>query len=141
MELLRSHNAIVREQIREHQGHEVKSWGDAFMVVFANPRRALQCAIEVQRAMATHNEGAEEPVRVRIGLHTGEAVQEAEDFYGRHVNLTSRIANQATGGEILVSSLLKELTASDGGFAFGEGREVALKGVPGEQQVFQVEWE
>ena len=146
MELLRSHNAIVREQVQRHQGHEVKSWGDAFMVVFANPRRALQCAVEIQRAMARHNESAEEAVRVRIGLHTGEAVQEADpdgraDFYGRHVNLTSRIANQATGGEILVSSLLKEQTESGGDFAFGEERQVTLKGLSGTQRVFSVGWE
>ena len=111
----------------------------AFMVVFSNPRRALQCAIDIQRAMAAHNESAEEPVRVRIGLHTGETVQEAEDFYGRHVNLTSRIANAAEGGEILVSSLLRELTESAGDIAFGGERDVELKGL-GEQRVFAVGW-
>lgn len=55
--------------------------------------------------------------------------------------LTSRIANHATGGEILVSALLKELTESGGDIRFGEGREVELKGLVGLNRVYQVGWE
>ena len=79
-------------------------------------------------------------MRIRIGLHTGEAIKEADDFYGRHVILASRIADEANGGEILVSSLLKELTDSAGDLAFGEAREVELKGLSGTQRVFSVAW-
>jgi len=77
---------------------------------------------------------------VRIGMHTGEAIKEADDFYGRNVILAARIAGEAQGGEILVSSLLKELTESAGDIAFGEGREVELKGLAGRHRVFQVAW-
>ena len=122
-------------------GFEVKSQGDGFMVAFGSARRALQCAIAIQRVFAEHNGVAEEPVHVRIGLHTGEAIKEADDFYGHHVNLAARIADQARGGEILVSSLLKELTDSAGEFAFGEGRDVALKGLTGSQRVYAVGWQ
>lgn len=62
-------------------------------------------------------------------------------MYGRHVVLASRIADEAQGGEILVSSLLKELTESAGDIRFGEGREVELKGLSGGQRVFIVAWE
>ncbi|MGB6837451.1 MAG: hypothetical protein WBF66_07085 [Dehalococcoidia bacterium] len=55
--------------------------------------------------------------------------------------LASRIADEAQGGEILVSSLLKELTESAGDIRFGEGREVELKGLSGGQRVFIVAWE
>ena len=110
------------------------------MVAFGSARKALQCAIAIQRAFAKHNESAEEPVRIRIGLHTGEAIREANDFYGRHVNLASRIADEAKGGEILVSSLLRELTESGGDIAFGDGRELQLKGLSGTQRVFSVGW-
>ncbi len=140
MELLRAHNAIVREQLKAHQGYEVKTEGDGFMVAFGSARRALQCAIAIQRSFAQHNESAEEPLRVRIGLHTGEAIKEADDFYGRHVNLASRVAGQAQGGEILVSSLLKELTDSAGDLVFGDAREVQLKGLSARQTVFSVDW-
>jgi class 3 adenylate cyclase len=77
---------------------------------------------------------------LRIGLHTGEVMREADDFFGRHVILASRIAAQARGGQILVSSLLKELTESTGEFRFSEERQVALKGLAGTQQVVAVEW-
>ena len=95
----------------------------------------------IQRAFAAHNkEHPEEPVLVRIGLHTGEFIQEMEDFFGKNVILASRIADQAQGGEILVSSLLKELTDSAGDIQFGEVQEVELKGLAGLNRVYQVEW-
>jgi len=189
LELLREHNAIVRKQVKAHGGFEVKSEGDGFMLAFQSARRALQCAIDIQRAFAERNaslpahpvaegdspgrepaslpahpepvEGRAEPtppahasassaradrsvdaepIRVRIGLHTGEAIKEGDDFFGKHVNLAARVAGQAQGGEILVSSLLKELTESAGEFTFGDGRAVSLKGLKGKRSVFQVVW-
>jgi class 3 adenylate cyclase len=105
--------------------------GDGFMLAFGSARRALQCAADIQRAFAERNESAEEPIRVRIGLHTGEAIKEADDFYGKNVILAARIAGQAQGGEILVSSLLKELTESAGDIAFGEGAGGGAEGARG----------
>ena len=78
---------------------------------------------------------------MRIGLHTGEAIKEGDDFFGKHVNLAARVAGQAQGGEILVSSLLKELTESAGEFTFGDGRAVGLKGISGKHRLFDVVWE
>jgi class 3 adenylate cyclase/DNA polymerase III delta prime subunit len=141
LELLRGHNAIVRKRVATHEGFEVKAEGDGFMLAFRSARQALDCAIDVQRAFAERNEATDEPIRVRVGLHTGEVIKEADDFYGRNVILAARIAAQAKGGEILVSSLLKELTESAVGVAFGEGREVELKGLTGSHKVFEVAWE
>ncbi len=140
LELLRAHKALVGEQVHAHGGFEVKSEGDGFMVAFGSARRALHCAIAIQRAMARSNERAEEPLSVRVGLHTGEVIKEADDFYGRHVNLASRIANEARGGEILVSSLLKDLADNAGDIRFGEPRELELKGFAGTYRVFSVLW-
>ncbi|MCH8814974.1 MAG: protein kinase [Chloroflexi bacterium] len=140
MEVLREHNAIVREQLAAHDGFEVKSEGDGFMLAFQSARKALQCAIGMQRAFDTRNDSASEPILVRMGLHTGEVIKEGNDFFGKHVNLAARIAGQASGGEILVSSLLRELTASGGDINFGEGREVELKGLSGTQQIYTVGW-
>src|SRR3990170_2444716 len=95
LELLREHNAIVRKQVKSHGGFEVKSEGDGFMLAFQSARRALQCAIDIQRGFAASNEKAEEPVKVRIGLHTGEAIKEGDDFFGKHVNLAARVAGEA----------------------------------------------
>jgi len=141
MEVLREHNAIVREQLAAHEGFEVKSEGDGFMLAFQSARKALECAIETQKAFATRAESSDQPITVRMGLHTGEMIKEGDDFFGKHVNLAARIAGQASGGEILVSSLLRELTASGGDIAFGEPREVELKGLSGAHHVYAVSWQ
>jgi len=119
----------------------VKTQGDGFMIAFASARRALGCAVAIQRAMAAYDEHAEAPVRLRIGLHTGEATREGYDFFGRSVIVAARIAAAARGGEILVSSLVRELTGGAKEFAFDGGRELELKGLSGLQRAFAVEWE
>lgn len=75
---------------------------------------------------------------MRIGLHTGEAIKAADDFFGKSVILAARIASQALGEQILVSSLLKPLVESGREFGFGDGREVELKGLTGAHRVFEV---
>ena len=139
-EILHTHCAIVREQIAVHGGFEVKAQGDGFMIAFASARRALRCAIAIQRAMAAYDEHAEAPVRLRIGLHTGEATQEGYDFFGRSVIVAARIAAAARSEEILVSSMVRELAGGAEEFAFDGGREVELKGLTGVQRVFVLEW-
>ncbi|MEO7665790.1 MAG: adenylate/guanylate cyclase domain-containing protein, partial [Dehalococcoidia bacterium] len=84
--------------------------------------------------------GAGVEIRVRMGLHTGEVIKEGDDFFGKHVNLAARVAGKATGGEILASSLLRELTASGGDIAFGDPRTVEFKGLTGEHQVWPITW-
>jgi class 3 adenylate cyclase len=141
LEVLRDHNAVFRQHLRAHGGYEVKNQGDGFMLVFPDPCEALRCAIEVQRAFeeraAAH---PEERVRVRMGLHTGAAIAEEGDFFGRNVILAARIAAQAHGREILVSEALREVAAADG-LDFDEGREIELKGLAGRHRVFRAEWE
>jgi class 3 adenylate cyclase len=141
LHLLRAHNAIVREQVAMHGGFEVKSQGDGFMLAFASARRALLCAVAMQRAFAAYSaQHSAEAIRVRIGLHTGEAIKEADDFFGKNVILAARIAAQAHGGEILASSLVKQLTESAGDVRFDAGREVTLKGLSGTYTVHTIRW-
>jgi class 3 adenylate cyclase len=141
IELLRMHNSIVREQLALQGGFEVKSSGDGFMVAFSSARRGVACAVGIQRALAKHAATQpEDAIRVRIGLHTGEAIAEEGDFYGRHVNFAARVGAAADGGEILISSLLKELTASSREFDFGPSRSVQLKGLAGTHDVYPVLW-
>ncbi len=115
--------------------------GDGFMLAFGSALDGLRCAIGMQHAFAERNTQAHETIHVRIGLHTGEAIKEADDFFGSHVNLAARVGGAATGDEILVSGLLKALTESAGEFAFDEGCEVELKGINGPQRVHAVAWQ
>ncbi len=64
----------------------------------ASVTKALECAISMQRAFAEHNEAAEEPIRVRIGLNAGEPIAEDDDLFGTAVNLAARICSQAEAG-------------------------------------------
>jgi class 3 adenylate cyclase len=137
--LLRKHNTLIREQLQAHEGYEVKTMGDGFMVAFQSAKKGLDCAIAIQRAFDGHNAADGEHVRVRIGLHAGETIKDGDDFYGKNVILASRVAGKAVGGEILVSSLLRQLVESSVGAAmFGEPREVELKGLSGTHTVYAV---
>jgi len=139
MEVLREHNAIVREQIAAFTGFEVKSEGDGFMVAFQSAGKALECAAAIQTSLAKRNENASEPVRVRMGLHAGEVIKEGEDFFGRNVIMAARVASQANGGEILASSVVKALLAGSE-VPWGAQRTVELKGLSGEHEIWAVDW-
>ena len=137
--LLRTHHGIVRDQVHEHGGYEVKAQGDGFMIAFAGARRAVQCARAIQRAIdARLGEHPDGPIRLRIGLHTGEAIRDQADFYGKNVALAARITDRARGGEILVSSVVKQLTESAGDIRFDDRREIELGGLAGTHTVYSV---
>ena len=141
-ELLREHYRLVRDEIAQHGGFEVKVHGDGFMIAFSSASRALRCAQAIQRSQKKWNdEHPAEPLRVRMGLHTGEAIRDADDFLGTTVNLASRIADAARGDEILVSGLLRELCISSGEFEFDRGTEVELKGISQPHRVYLVRYE
>jgi class 3 adenylate cyclase len=138
-EVLRAHESIVRENLKAHGGSEVKTMGDGFMASFSSATGALECAIAMQRAFAAHNESADEPIRVRIGLNAGEPIAEQEDLFGTAVNLAARIAGKAEGGEILVANVVRELAAGKG-FLFSDRGEVALRGFEDPVRLFEVRW-
>jgi class 3 adenylate cyclase len=140
--IVRLHNEIIREQVALHKGAEVKTTGDGFMIAFSSARRALQCAIAIQRALAAYcAENSSDPICVKMGLHAGEAIRESNDFFGKAVILASRIADLARAGEILVSSTLRDLTESAGDLHFAEVQKVELKGFSGTYQICRAIWE
>jgi class 3 adenylate cyclase len=135
-EVLRRHRAIVRAAVKAHRGLEVKSQGDGFMLAFSDAPSAVSCAASIQRAIAAQDFWGEE-VKVRIGVHTGEVIAEADDFFGRTVILAARVADCARGGEVLVTG---EVHESVPGASFGEGRQVCLKGIRGTRTVYSAFW-
>jgi len=139
MDILREHNGIIRQRIASSGGHEIKAQGDGFMVAFGGASSALQCAIGIQGDFATRNRLKPDlPVQVRLGLHAGEAIRDGNDFLGGAVILAARIAQQAKGGEILVSSVLKDLCDLSGEFRFEQGRDLHLKGLSESRRVYSV---
>ena len=137
---LRAHQALVRREVEAHGGIEVTCQGDGFMLAFDGARRALRAAVAIQRALEADQAQADGPMRVRMGLHTGEAIREDEDLFGRTVIVAARIAAAAQGGEILISSVLRQLSDGSGEFAYGPPREEVLKGLPGVHELYPVTW-
>lgn len=142
MDLLNVHNRIVRHHVDQHHGTEVKAQGDGFMLTFPSARAAAQAMIELQRSLSTHaRSNPMSALRVRVGIHTGEAIiGDRGDLFGRHVVMAARIANQAVGGEILVSSLVREIIDSRTDLHFGQPRGVELKGLTGTHTVHPLLW-
>ena len=140
MELLAIHNTIVRAQLDEHGGYEVKSQGDGFMVAFPTARQAVMCAIDIQRALLRRSARSDFPIRVRIGVHTGEAIHRQGDFFGRSVVLAARIAAHAQGGDILISALVRDLVAERGDIELRDAGQAEFKGLDGRHRLFEVAW-
>jgi predicted ATPase/class 3 adenylate cyclase len=105
------HAAIVRQAIAEGGGVEVSTEGDSFFVAFASPARAVRAAVAAQRGLAGHDWSPAPPVRVRMGLHTGEGVLGGDNYVGLDVNRAARIAAAGHGGQILVSDATRGLVA------------------------------
>lgn len=141
-DLLAIHDSIVRNNLLRHDGREVKSQGDGFMLTFRSARRAVNFAVDAQQAMARWSQDhPEESVRIRIGMHTGEAmVSPTGDLFGKHVIVAARIAALAAAGEILVSGLVVEITSNRNDLRFGPPREVELKGIEGTYTVHPLDW-
>ena len=103
------HAAIVRRAIGEGGGVEVGTEGDSFFAAFASPVGAVQAAVAAQRGLAGHPWPAGFPVRVRMGVHTGEGVRGGDDYVGIDVNRAARIAVAAHGGQVIVSGATRAL--------------------------------
>lgn len=134
--LLIKHNEIVRSRTEVAGGSVVKSQGDGFMLAFPSARRAVECAMSIQQDVSAFDAR----VKVRMGLHTGEPIRQADDFYGRDVSYAARIGSAASGREILVSSLVKSLVEPSGSVSFEGPRQLELKGFDGPQAVYAVRW-
>lgn len=135
-ELVREHNEIVRSALREHEGKEVKHTGDGIMASFHSASRAIDCAVAIQLAVA---ECKEPDLKVHIGLNAGEPVVEDEDLYGTAVQLARRICDRAEPGQILVSNVVRELSAGKG-FLFADSGDVELKGFEDAVRLYEVGW-
>ena len=137
LDLLRRHNAVIEDATATHGGTVVETQGDGSMLAFSSARRAVACAQVIQSGIAEAFAEDSPPIRVRIGIHTGDALHEADRFFGTTVHYATRVASHALGGEVLVSNLVRELVAGPG-VEFLETREVELKGLEGSHRLFAV---
>lgn len=104
LEVLESHNEMLRPIFAKHGGTEIKTIGDSFLVEFASALAATECAVEIQGRLAGNNRNAKDPpVMVRIGVHLGDVIRRGNDIFGDAVNIASRIQPLAEPGGICLS--------------------------------------
>src|SRR5215471_13005490 len=140
--VLAEHRRLFRAAIAGQGGHEVDTQGDAFFVAFAGAKQAVLCALEVQRALAGHEWPAGASVRVRIGIHTGNAVPAEGVYTGLAVHRAARICAAACGGQVLVSqatqTIIEDEEEEEPGFTLMDLGERKLKDLDRAVRLFQL---
>jgi class 3 adenylate cyclase len=130
-DLLDRHNRTVRAQLDRSGGREIDNAGDGFLAAFEVPVQGVRCAMAIRDAVG------ELGLAVRAGLHTGECERIGSNLVGIAVHVGARIAAQAGAGQILVSAIVRDLTAGSG-IGFVEHGVTSLKGVPGDWRLYEV---
>jgi adenylate cyclase len=134
--LQRDHHALVGQLVAHHDGQVVKFENDGFLASFASSHAGLHAAVELQRTFTGSRDNPS--LALRVGVHSGFVIADPDKLLGRNVVLTARIAAQARGGEILVSSALKKYTETDPSFHFEPRGEYHFKGLLGEHEIYIV---
>jgi len=138
--MMRDHHLLVERLLAHHDGQVMKFQDDGFFASFNSAHGGLYAAIELQRTFTGLSSALPHDLALRVGLHSGFVIANPEQLLGRNVVLAARIAAQAKGGEILVSSTLKQYTESDPTFSYEERGEHHFKGVLGEHMLYAVPW-
>ena len=140
MELLRIHDAVVRDALAALKGREVKHTGDGIMASFVSAAAAVRCAAQIQRELAQRTrEQNNHQLKVRIGGAAGEPVERGSDIFGSTVQLAARLCSHAEPEQIVVSSVVADLCIGKG-LMFRPLGEVSLKGFDQRVHIHAVEW-
>ncbi len=139
-QVVRAHNRIIREALKRCSGTEVKHTGDGIMASFSNSSNAVEAAIDIQIGAEVHNQNnLELPLKIKIGINTGEPIAEDDDLFGSTIQLAARIVDKARADQIFVSEVVrgicvgKDLTFENrGGFH--------MKGFDDDQVLYEVVW-
>jgi class 3 adenylate cyclase len=136
------HNRMLFPIIRKFKGRIIKTIGDSIMAAFRKPEYALRAAVAIQQVMTRERQRDETfDIRIRIGIHTGEAIVEKKDVFGDIVNVASRVESQCSGNEILVSQVTVAHIGDDSIFIFKPRGSFIPKGKQKELNVYCCDWE
>ncbi len=139
-QVVRTHNAIVRNALAAYHGREVKHTGDGIMAVFSNAANAVASTMVIQQELSKHNgtQGSL-PVKVRIGLNAGAAVQEEDDFFGTTVQLSARVCDKADADQIFITQSVRDLVTGHS-IQFRDAGNFDMKGIEKPVPVYEVVW-
>ena len=134
------HNRLIYPVIRRHRGKVIKHIGDAIMASFRSPANALKAAIGIQQILEERRQQDKNfRLKVRIGVHTGEALVENKDVFGDTVNLAARLERCARGDEICVSSDTAERLSKEH-FGLVKTGSILPKGKRSKVEIYNCEW-
>ena len=137
-DLVRWHDQVLRSSFAENRGQEVDNAGDGFFVAFESGQEAINCAVEIQRALKNHRRDHGFAPRVRIGIHRADASESGASYRGKGVHAAARIAAAATGGQIICSV---ESVPQDPRVPLTGPRDLSLKGLESPVQVVEIDWD
>ena len=138
-EIMKAYETIIDEKVGQHAGRRIKGLGDGFMISFGSARHGVECGLDIQQAIAEYSkQNPERKLRIRIGVNTGEVVEEGGDIFGAAVNVAARVAGKAKGGEILVSEIVRQLVGPIAEMKFEFRGRYKLKGFPDRWRLHQV---
>ena len=130
---------IVDEDVAAHDGELVEMRGDEALVVFTSARQAIRAAVDLQAQFQEAARDFDIPLRVGIGIDSGEAVQlEDGSFRGAALNVAARLCGRASGGEVIISDSTSRLAGRLGGLHYSDGGRVRLKNIPEPIHVYKV---
>ena len=140
--LFSEHDRLLRETIAAHDGHDQgAALGDGFVAVFSSTKRAVACAMGIQVALDAFNRSNPGPrLRVRIGLHAGEVAWRDGQLSGEAVHAAARVCAAASGGQVLVSDVTRQLAGTIPDVTFRDAGEFQLKGFPQPWRLWEVIW-
>jgi adenylate cyclase len=140
LELLDEHRALLRPAFLKHQGQEVKTIGDGFLVEFASAVAAVNCAVELQEALARRNLGApaDRELQVRIGIHLGDVLRRGDDIVGDGVNIAARVEPLADPGGIAITQQVFDQVYNKIPESLARIRKVELKNIQRPVEVYRI---
>lgn len=140
LNLIHIHNLLTRNELKRFDGNEIKHTGDGIMSSFLNCEDAISCAIQIQISFNKHNENnPTELLNLKIGLSAGEPIEEYGDFFGRSVQLASRLCSHAKSNQIIISSDVQELI-KDSNVQLTPCNKITPKGFDDPISIFKVKW-
>jgi class 3 adenylate cyclase len=137
--VLAQYRGLVRAAFASRGGEEVGTQGDGFLGRFPSPTDAVLCGVDIQREIDGVHQQSDFDLKVRIGVHAGEAVEDDGDLVGRVVNLASRVTGEAQPGEILVTEPVADQLG--GGLELEDRGLRDLRGVPQPRHLLAVRWD
>ncbi len=126
---LAQHNELVQFELDRYRGREVKKTGDGTLALFDGPARAVECAASIAKRVRSLG------IEIRCGLHAGEVELVPDDIRGVAVHIAARVMSLAGPGEVLISSVLRDLLAG-AGLQFESRGQHSLKGIEGQREIF-----